>query len=417
MKRKFFPNKEALGLFVILISGFVVLHFAVQFIVFGFYRANPRPSRVAMNIINLVSMAKALPEHQLRDVLKHRYHSRIRVQLRRQPLPNSLQITQLHVGKLRREILQKPYDINLSVATQNGHWLSIISRPQRLAWMHIGFAFALLLVLLMLTLLCAWVIRRLSFPVSQFNQAAAKFATDINAPPLAESGGKTVQELARAFNQLQQQTRALLHNRTQMLAAISHDLRTPITRLKMRLEQLEASKPTEKMLADIEDMEQMITSILSFARDHIRTEARSRFDLEALLESICADMVDTGFDVTYQGLDTRLPFEGRLNALKRAINNLIQNGIKYGDTVTVSLQKTTNEIQIKICDNGPGIAEEEFKNVFLPFYRPDSARTPKKGGSGLGLTVAQEIIEAHGGSITLGNRPEGGLCAVIALPH
>jgi signal transduction histidine kinase len=216
---------------------------------------------------------------------------------------------------------------------------------------------------------------------------------------------------------MQDRVRRLLHDRTQMLAAISHDLRTPITRLQLRAEYLQGTNQYDKAIADLKEMENMISSILSFARDHVRSENMERFDLNALLQTLCDDLADVGSHVVYHSELQRMPYFGRIVALKRAINNLIENAVKYGDRAEVSLKQTDKELQIRISDEGPGIPQDQLEKVFAPFYRVDTARSPKKSGTGLGLAVARDIIRAHGGEIRLYNREPHGLTAVISLPR
>ena len=160
----------------------------------------------------------------------------------------------------------------------------------------------------------------------------------------------------------------------------------------------------------------MISSILTFARDSSRTEPMERFDLSALLESLCDDMVDMGREVEYQGKVDRFTYFGRLTSLRRAFTNFIDNAIKYGKVANVSLSRSNNEALIRIDDAGPGIPESELEKVFDPFYRVDPARTPQIGGTGLGMTVAREIVRGHGGEIILMNRKKGGLSVQIHLP-
>lgn len=201
-----------------------------------------------------------------------------------------------------------------------------------------------------------------------------------------------------------------------MLAAISHDLRTPLTLLRLRAESVKSIEEREKMLATIADMNAMIEATLAFARDDAVAEPRRSTDLTALLASIVDDMADAGMPVT---MAPASPIVGdcRPAALKRAITNLIDNAIKYGKAARVSIHDAQRTVEITVDDQGPGIPEEALVRVFQPFYRLEESRSRETGGIGLGLAIALSIVEAHGGELTLANRSEGGLRAAVTLPR
>ncbi len=235
---------------------------------------------------------------------------------------------------------------------------------------------------------------------------------------MAVEGSREMREVIIEYNNMQEKIRRLVLDRTQMLAAISHDLRTPITRLLMRIEYLQGSEQYDKAVKDLKEMDQMIRSILAFARDYAANEVMEKFELGALLESICNDLVDTKLDVEYLSWDMHKVFYGRVNALRRAISNVIENAVKYGDKAYVQMELKQGEVQIKVKDCGPGIPEVEMEKVFAPFYRVDPARNPEKGGSGLGLAVSRDIIRSHAGDVKLYNsdEPGMGLLVVMHLP-
>lgn len=201
-----------------------------------------------------------------------------------------------------------------------------------------------------------------------------------------------------------------------MLAAISHDLRTPITLLRLRAEYIDDEEERRKTLLTLDEMESMIASTLAFAREDAEREEPRIVDLSALTESICADMADTGRPVAFEeGAPAKYPC--RPLALKRAITNLVDNAVKYGGNVRVRVLPAPTAIEIVVDDEGPGIPEAELKEVFAPFYRLERSRSRETGGAGLGLSVARTIVHAHGGEIVLANRSEGGLRASIHLPR
>ena len=267
-----------------------------------------------------------------------------------------------------------------------------------------------------------WAVRRASAPLSVFTSAADRLGLDMNAPPLTEEGPREVRQASQAFNNMQRRLQRFVRDRTQMLAAISHDLRTPITRLKLRAELIEDEQQQKKMLSDLDEMEAMIAATLSFARDEFAHEPRAALDLAALLQTVCdeaadaaaaADTADTA--ASYDG-PARFAFTGRPTALKRAFANLIDNAVKYGGGARVALAMAQGTVSVTVDDDGPGIAEAEFDRVFDPFYRIESSRSRETGGVGLGLAVVRSVVRGHGGDITLANRPEGGLRATVVLP-
>jgi signal transduction histidine kinase len=219
---------------------------------------------------------------------------------------------------------------------------------------------------------------------------------------------------------MQERMQKLLRDRSQMLAAISHDLRTPITRLQLRAEFIEDKNQYERTLDDLADMEKMIGSILAFCKDYKQVESKAQLDLSALVESIVDDFQEMGKSVTLQEDGERHFYSGRISALRRAIINVIENAIKYGDRALVELTHPASDPEthiLRVTDEGPGIPESDLERVFEPFYRCDQARSPIASGSGLGLSVVKEIVESHGGYISLINLSEGGLRVEIQLPN
>ena len=219
----------------------------------------------------------------------------------------------------------------------------------------------------------------------------------------------------RAFNRMQERLRRFNDDRTRMIAAMSHDLRTPLTRLRLRAELVEDHDQQQKMLADLDMMGRMIESVLSFAPDDTEHESRSLVDLSALVEGICQDADDAGGPVTFSG-PRGVTISCRPTAMRRAISNLVGNAVKYGRSSTVSLIPEADRAVVTVEDEGPGIPRSEREKVFEPFYRIESSRDPDTGGVGLGLSVARSIIWEHGGDIVLSNRKGGGLSVRLELP-
>lgn len=198
-----------------------------------------------------------------------------------------------------------------------------------------------------------------------------------------------------------------------MLAAIGHDLRTPITSMRLRSEFVADEETRRKLLATLDEMQTMTEATLTFAREEAMREETRTVDLSALIESLCADLSDLGWDVTFRNGE-RIAYRCRPDALRRAVRNLIENAVRYGQRARVFLASTDNAIEVAVEDDGPGIAEQEFERVFAPFVRLENSRNRETGGVGLGLAIARSIVRGHGGDITLANG--GGLHATIRLP-
>jgi signal transduction histidine kinase len=260
-----------------------------------------------------------------------------------------------------------------------------------------------------------WAVRRALQPLAMFAEAADRLGRDMDAPPLADAGPTEVRRAALAFNEMQQRLRAFVRDRTQMLAAMSHDLRTPLTRLRLRAELIEDEDEQRKTIADLDEMRSMIEGTLAFARDEAAAEKTVMLDLAVLLQTVCEAAVDAGDDATYAG-PAHAACVGRPTALRRAFANLVDNAVKYGGRARVGLAVGKGELVVTVDDDGPGIPEAERERVFEPFRRLEGSRNRESGGSGLGLALVRAAIGAHGGSVDLANRPEGGLRARVVLP-
>lgn len=258
--------------------------------------------------------------------------------------------------------------------------------------------------------------RSVTNPIRKCADEAKRVYVANEPEPIPVNGPREVRKLATAFNEMQLRVKKLVDERTLMLAAISHDLKSPLARLRLRSDDVADEDVRGAIEADVDDMLQMINSSLEFLRSHHTGEERQRLDLSAIIETICDDLADLGHKVSLERRDKAI-VTGRRLALKRAFANLIGNALKYGDTATVRVSTTSEAIAIQIADSGPGIPENEIENVFRPYYRIEASRNRDTGGTGLGLTVALSIIESHGGSLQLRNRAEGGLVAAVVLPQ
>lgn len=252
-------------------------------------------------------------------------------------------------------------------------------------------------------------------PIRQFTEAFRRFGHDPRAAPLTEVGPKELRGARAAFNAMQAQIQALLEGRTAVFAAISHDLRTPLTKMRLRGEFIDDPVQRSRLFRDVDDMQAMLNSALAFLKDDYEDEQSTLFDFPELLRTIADDYGDHGAHVSYSGPD-KAGFRGRPFALKRAFTNLVDNGVKYGAPPAIELRCGANEVVVTVRDCGPGIPPELMERVFRPFYRLERSRNRATGGVGLGLTSARAVIAAHGGTIALDNPAGGGLEVTVRLP-
>lgn len=255
----------------------------------------------------------------------------------------------------------------------------------------------------------------LSKPIRRFGNELRRFGSDPRASPIPEIGPKELRSAISAFNVLQAQLRQFVEERTTMLAAMSHDLRTPLTKIRLRGEFIEDEEQRARLFRDVDDLQAMADSALAFFRDDFKDEDPTLFDFAVLLRTIVDDYTDQGRPVSYSGPE-RFSFSGRPLALRRACMNLVDNALKYGNLAELTLACSPTQIELTCSDRGLGIPPHAFEKVFEPFYRLELSRNRSTGGMGLGLTSTRAVILAHGGRIVLHNRAEGGLAAKIILP-
>jgi signal transduction histidine kinase len=267
----------------------------------------------------------------------------------------------------------------------------------------------------------AYAVARMTMqPLKQLAQAARDLGDDLDHPPLAPRGASEIRQAAAAFNTMQARIRRHLQQRTQMLAAITHDLQTPLTRLRLRLEKVADPALRDKLVEDLSAMQDMVREGLELARSMDSAEPLQALDLDSLLDSVCGDAADAGHDVSLHGR-AGMSVMARPIALRRCLVNLIDNAVKYGRFAHVSVRREPahdgagGAIAIRIRDGGAGIAPDQLQKVFEPFYRIETSRSRTTGGTGLGLTIARNIAEQHGGSVTLANHAEGGLEVSLIL--
>ena len=293
-----------------------------------------------------------------------------------------------------------------------------VGPPPVTLWMQLGMVLDLGVRLAALGL-AAWVaVRWLLAPMKRLACAARALGDDIEGPPLPEDGTRECQEVSRLFNQMQTRIRQQWSARDRFVAAVSHDLRTPLTRLRLRTEGLADSEQKRQFSRDIAEMDDMIRTTLDYLCGAADAEATVRLDLAALVGSLAEDQREAGHQVTVWG--TAAPLPAQALALRRCIGNLVENAIRYGTSVEIHLVDGAEAVEVSVRDRGPGLPEAELDKVMAPFYRVASSRERHRAGVGLGLSIAQDIARRHGGELALKNRGDGsgtGLVATLRLPR
>jgi signal transduction histidine kinase len=305
----------------------------------------------------------------------------------------------------------------VQVQLHDGSWVNIRFRlpSEASSWPSRMFLqlFILIISVLAVSLIA---VRWVTNPLLNLAKAAEELGKDIHRPPLDEQGPTEVILAAHAFNTMQSRLVRFIHNQTQLLAAISHDLKTPITRLRLRTELLEDSNLRAKFEHDLDDMENMVMATLDFMRGADQQEMMQPIDIMSLLESLQADAQEMKRHVFIKGSVTT-PYVGRPLAIKRCLSNLIDNAIKYGNCAKIEVEDHPGQLTIIVRDEGPGIPDDQLDKVFDPFYRLEGSRNRDSGGTGLGLSIARNIAQLHGGKLHAQNSSGGGLKIVLTMPR
>lgn len=305
--------------------------------------------------------------------------------------------------------------VRLQVALGDGSSVFVLAR--RVPMPVSDWVLWLLLAQLLVLAVCAWLaVRLLTQPLARLASAADQLGPDLKPTLVDERGPTEVARAAAAFNAMQRRMAGYLNERVQILAAISHDLQTPITRMRLRIEMMDQLPEREKFTQDLEDMHSLVKEGVGYARTLSGTgEEARRVDPDTLLESIVNDYADTGRPVSLLGR-VGAPVLLRPHALRRIVGNLVDNALQFGTEVQVHLSREGGHLDIAVIDNGPGIPPAHIDAVFQPFYRVESSRNRETGGTGLGLAIAQQLAMSMGATLTLQNLPEGGLAARLRLP-
>ncbi len=309
----------------------------------------------------------------------------------------------------------RPVYAHVSAPLKSGLWLNVTVSPRggapHASPLLVQFATMAAISAIGIVL----VLSRLTQPLKELAQAAAALGRGESAAKLEEKGPREVQDTIRAFNDMQERLSRFVLDRTKMLAALGHDLRTPITTLRLRAEFIEEDEVRQKILQTLDEMLEMAEATLSFAREEAAQEKTRLVDVAALISTVCADLTDTGYPI--ECADTgSFTIRCRPSGLKRALRNILENAVAYGRRARVFVEHRRADVAIVVDDDGPGIPQGDMERVFGPFVRLENSRNMDTGGVGLGLAIARSIVRNHGGDITLKNRAEGGLRVTITLP-
>ncbi|MCW8944960.1 MAG: ATP-binding protein [Sedimenticola sp.] len=374
--------------------------------------------------------ANTIPSHHLERLLRQALSENTELQVVILPFRPGFETEpppwrRRHEGDSERKLrpAERPFRPNplsglqASIRLSDNSWLNvqrplpegIESWPKKL----LGYLGILLLSIILISLLA---VRWVTKPLGTLAEAAHNLGKDISHSPLDEKGPREVKQAAQAFNTMQTRLRRYIEDRSSVLAAVSHDLKTPITRLRLRLALLQNSDLQARFDKDLNEMEQMVTATLDYLRGTESKEKQVNININALLESLQDDAQELGWTMTL-ATGKAAPYLGRPLALKRCLMNLIENAVRYGQAANVRVEDTEKQLTLVISDRGEGVPEDELENLFNPFYRREESRARETGGTGLGLGIARNIARAHGGDVILRRAKTRGLEAVITLPR
>ncbi|HDS0918442.1 TPA: HAMP domain-containing protein [Pseudomonas putida] len=305
--------------------------------------------------------------------------------------------------------------MGIATPLKDGTWLhAVYAKPVEVSPFETKAVLSWLMTALALSAIAALIAREISRPLKQLAEAAERLGRGEIIDDLPETGPADIRRTAKAFNRMQLRIRRFVEDRTRMLAAIGHDLRTPLTSLRLRAEFVVDPDLQDKMLRTIAEISAMTEAAIHYARGECLSESTRLIDISALVESLCEDLTELGLNVQY-ATDEKIVLHCRPDSLRRALRNLIENAVRYGTRAQITVAQTPNDVLIEVQDEGPGIPPGEMEQVFTPFYRLEQSRNRHTGGVGLGLPTARSVARQHGGDITLHNSPNG-MTARIILP-
>ena len=329
------------------------------------------------------------------------------------PMPHlAPEMAEMHLAMMRGEL--SAIEMQLSIALADGQWLNVGTRFERppLQWPWASIVSFGITAAIILVSACWFLLTRLTGPLLRVSRAADRLGKGEAVDPLPLIGPSEVRGLTQAFNRMQARLTRFVADRTRLLAALGHDLRSPLTAMRVRAEMVDEDETRESLVASIEEMQEMVDATLAFARGMASSEVYETVDLKTYLKQLQADMIG-GFPLdTANSISVRL----RPQSVRRALRNIIENAQRYGGGAEVTFVHDAEYVQIRVSDNGPGVPEAELEQVFEPFFRLEKSRSRETGGTGLGLSIARTIVRAHGGDVALTNRTEGGLLVTVTLP-
>ena len=329
------------------------------------------------------------------------------------PMPHlAPEMAEMHLAMMRGEL--SAIEMQLSIALADGQWLNVGTRFERppLQWPWASIVSFGITAAIILVSACWFLLTRLTGPLLRVSRAADRLGKGEAVDPLPLIGPSEVRGLTQAFNRMQARLTRFVADRTRLLAALGHDLRSPLTAMRVRAEMVDEDETRDSLVASIEEMQEMVDATLAFARGMASSEVYETVDLKTYLKQLQADMID-GFTLdTANSISVRL----RPQSVRRALRNIIENAQRYGGGAEVTFVHDAEYVQIRVSDNGPGVPEAELEQVFEPFFRLEKSRSRETGGTGLGLSIARTIVRAHGGEVALTNRTEGGLLVTVTLP-
>ena len=443
---RLWPDTVASRAIMILVAALLAFHllgFWAYRVGFESLAMAARDRGLAEHIVSIKRAIASTPDAQERDRVAHDlssaslevHWSKVSLVLGNAPATERAEIMEARLKELAPELAGESFRVGfaddgalasgnadayrhmmlVSVRLTDGSWVnfssSALGATQHIEWsvVAVTICFGVGIVVVALLLL-RWATR----PLRDLAIAAERFSLDQTPQPLPENGPIEVRRAARAFNTMRERIQRLVTERMQAMAAVSHDLRTPITRLRLRSELLDDDATRDLIDADLGEMEAMIDSTLEYLRGGVSSEVIRPIDLASVIETIVDDHIDQGHRVSLTGLASA-PVLGRVLSLKRAFSNIIGNAIKYGETASVTIAEADDQFVITVEDEGPGIPQSDMERVFHPFVRLEESRGRETGGTGLGLTIAASVIQTHCGHISLASRTAGGLCVTITL--
>jgi signal transduction histidine kinase len=330
------------------------------------------------------------------------------------PMPDGVPAAMRQMHETMMAGRTEPVELTLSIRLAGGDWLNVRTMFHRPGLQLSPQALLpLLLMAVAVALVAWWTARRVVGPMRALAVGADRLGRGLDADPLPMTGPTEVRETTQAFNRMKDRLTRFVNERTHMLAALSHDLRSPLTAMRLRIEMLDESEDSVRLKALVEEMQAMVEATLEFARGVVRAEPSSKVDLTVLLSDLVGDV---GGDRATLVASGPLPVTIRPQALNRALRNLIDNAVRYGGVAKVTLKRELEMAIITVADKGPGLPDNQLETAFEPFVRLEGSRSRDTGGAGLGLAIARTIIQAHGGTVKLRNLHEGGLEAVVHLP-